>query len=190
MAQRELQDKGLVQVRQGQGTTVSPEEEWNLLDSLVLAATIRQDETFRVIDELVVVRASLEAQMAHTAATKITPEQLAELHTTLEQMAALQNDPDSYGRHDTLFHDQVMRISQNRLARNIVRAIQREATASTFYVEGNRSARNCRHAHIGHTRVYDMLAAGDADGAFAAMEEHIISGWKRRRRTISQDQDR
>jgi DNA-binding FadR family transcriptional regulator len=38
--------------------------------------------------------------------------------------------------------------------------------------------------------VYDMLAAGDAAGAFAAMEEHIISGWKRRRRSISQDQDR
>jgi DNA-binding FadR family transcriptional regulator len=37
-----LQEKGLVQVRQGAGTTVTAPAMWNMLDELVLAASIAQ----------------------------------------------------------------------------------------------------------------------------------------------------
>src|SRR4051794_28316395 len=39
-----LQEKGLVQVRQGAGTMVTPAAQWDMLDELVLGATIAQDD--------------------------------------------------------------------------------------------------------------------------------------------------
>src|SRR4051812_14690203 len=39
-----LQEKGLVQVRQGTGTIVTPPTTWNMLDELVLTATIAEDD--------------------------------------------------------------------------------------------------------------------------------------------------
>src|SRR5215213_1342285 len=51
-----LQEKGLVQVRQGAGTTVTARTMWNLLDELVLAATIAEKDGLDVLDDLVVTR--------------------------------------------------------------------------------------------------------------------------------------
>src|SRR5690242_11520983 len=55
-AMKVLQEKGLVQVRQGSGTIVTPPTRWNMLDELVLAATIAEDDTLSVLDDLVVTR--------------------------------------------------------------------------------------------------------------------------------------
>src|SRR5258705_350826 len=60
-AMKVLQEKGLVQVRQGSGTIVTPPTRWNILDELVLAATIAQDDTPSVLDDLVVTRRLLES---------------------------------------------------------------------------------------------------------------------------------
>ncbi|HWO58571.1 MAG TPA: GntR family transcriptional regulator, partial [Umezawaea sp.] len=63
-----LQEKGLVQVRQGAGTMVNPLVAWNMLDELVLAATIAEDESLAILDDLVVTRRLLESDMAQVAA--------------------------------------------------------------------------------------------------------------------------
>ena len=63
-----LEEKGLARARQGRGTTITPPDEWNLLDPMVLEATIRADETMEVLDELVDVRAALESDMVRSAA--------------------------------------------------------------------------------------------------------------------------
>src|SRR3954453_23146065 len=60
-----LQEKGLVQVRQGSGTIVTPSTMWNMLDELVLGATIAEDETLAILDDLVVTRRVLESDMAN-----------------------------------------------------------------------------------------------------------------------------
>src|SRR5688572_948650 len=44
-----LQEKGLVQVRQGSGTTVTVPAMWNMLDELVLAATIAADDGLGIL---------------------------------------------------------------------------------------------------------------------------------------------
>src|SRR3954469_19248455 len=63
-----LQEKGLVQVRHGAGTTVTSPTMWNMLDELVLAASIAQDEGLAILDDLVVTRRVLESDMANVAA--------------------------------------------------------------------------------------------------------------------------
>ena len=68
-----LQEKGLVQVRQGTGTMVTPPAMWNMLDELVLAATIAEDESLAILDDLVVTRRLLESDMANVAARLAGP---------------------------------------------------------------------------------------------------------------------
>src|SRR3954451_14476382 len=51
-----LQEKGLVQVRRGSGTQVNPQAMWNMLDELVLSASVNDDSGLDVLDDLVVTR--------------------------------------------------------------------------------------------------------------------------------------
>jgi DNA-binding FadR family transcriptional regulator len=71
-----LEEKGLLVVKQGHGTTILPPENWNLLDPVVLKTVISNDNTLAIFDDLIDVRAALESQMAQRTATKITDAQL------------------------------------------------------------------------------------------------------------------
>jgi DNA-binding FadR family transcriptional regulator len=179
-AMKVLEEKGLARARQGHGTTISPPEEWNLLDPAILEAAIRADETMQTLDELVDVRVALESSMARTAAESMGDAELAELGELLEEMGTQQNDAERYLATDTLYHDFIMRSSGNRLGRSIIRAIHPHARASSRYSppadEGD-----IRLAHLGHTAIYERLRQHDADGAAAAMHEHIRGTWTLRK---------
>ena len=118
-----LQEKGLVQVRHGAGTTVSPSTAWNMLDELVLAASVSEDEGLSILDDLVVTRRLLESDMANVAARAADPELIERLRIEVEQMDRLVGDHVSYADHDRMFHDLIMQASGNRLARAVVRAL-------------------------------------------------------------------
>ena len=53
---KRLQEKGMVTVAQGRGTTVNPRTSWNMLDPLVIDALVQNDETLKVLDDLSVER--------------------------------------------------------------------------------------------------------------------------------------
>src|ERR1039458_10519756 len=84
-----LEEKGLVVARQGQGTNVQPVDQWNLLDPLVLDAYIRNDRSLTIYDDLMEVRAALESQIARRAATRLSGDQLGELHASLLELETL-----------------------------------------------------------------------------------------------------
>src|SRR5208283_6218941 len=91
-----LEAKGLVRVRQGQGTTVEPTEQWDLLDPLVLDTAIRCDGTFEILDDVIDVRVGLESQMTRRAAILMTDAQLRELHDALVALEKLLDQPERY----------------------------------------------------------------------------------------------
>jgi DNA-binding FadR family transcriptional regulator len=68
-ALKALEHKGLLIIRQGQGTVVAPVTRWDLLDSTVLDARIRHDDGLGL---LVQARCALESELAGTAATRRT----------------------------------------------------------------------------------------------------------------------
>src|SRR4029453_7716864 len=70
---KRLEEKGLVTVSQGRGTQVRAPGYWNMLDPVVLSALIDNDESLGVLDELTVVRGSLESAMAGAVAAGRTP---------------------------------------------------------------------------------------------------------------------
>src|SRR5688572_13312915 len=117
-----LQEKGLVQVRQGSGTTVTPPATWNMLDELILEASIETDEQLDVLDDLVVTRRLLESDMANVAARVATQDVVERLGRFVDEMDKLLNDHVAYADHDRAFHDVIMQASGNRIARAVVRA--------------------------------------------------------------------
>src|SRR5689334_7049885 len=108
-AMKALEEKGLVHARQGHGTAVTSHDEWNLLDPVVLEATIRVDETLHILDELVDVRVAMESDMVRTAARSMSDADLAQLGELLEELQAQLKDADGYQETDTRYHDFIMR---------------------------------------------------------------------------------
>jgi DNA-binding FadR family transcriptional regulator len=175
-----LEEKGLVRARQGHGTTVTAAEEWNLLDPVLLEATIRADETMQILDQLVDVRVALECDMVRTAARTMTDADLAALGALLDELESQLREPERYVETDTWFHDLIMRCSGNRLGRSIIRAIHPHARASSRYSPPT-DEEDIRQSHAGHVAIYEQLLRHDADGAVAAMRDHIRGTWEERK---------
>jgi DNA-binding FadR family transcriptional regulator len=175
-----LQEKGLVQVRQGSGTTVTPPTMWNMLDELVVKATIAIEENLNILDDVVVTRRLLESDMAHVAARVSTQEVFDRLGGFVDRMDELVDDDVAYADHDRAFHDVIMQASGNRVARAVVRALESQVFDTARYV--GRSERPLRVAsNRGHRRIYERIAAHDPAGAADAMFTHITEAWLARR---------
>lgn len=175
-----LQEKGLVQVRQGSGTTVTARAMWNMLDELVLAACIAQDEGVGILDDLVVTRRLLESDMANVAARLATPEVVDRLRALVDRMDELVDDHITYAEHDRAFHDVIMQTSGNRIARAVVRALESQVINTARYM-GRPQREQCVASNRGHRRIYERIAAHDPNGAAKAVFTHITEAWLVRR---------
>lgn len=175
-----LQEKGLVQIRQGAGTVVQPSTTWNMLDELVLAASIAEDPSIAILDDLVVTRRLLESDMANVAARQATQDVVDQLRELVDQMDELVDDPMRYVEHDRAFHDTVMRASGNRIARAVVRSLESQVINTARYM-GNPERAMCVASNRGHRHIYEHIAAHDPAGAAEAMFTHITEAWLVRR---------
>ncbi|WP_439657035.1 FadR/GntR family transcriptional regulator [Lentzea sp. HUAS TT2] len=175
-----LQEKGLVRVRQGAGTAVTPTAQWNMLDELVLAAAVEEDESLAILDDVVVTRRLLESDMARVAARTAGQDVLDRLRALVDRMDGLVGDTATYEEHDRLFHDTIMQASGNRIARGVVRSLERQVLNSADY--HGRSGRDmCAASNQGHRRICDRITARDEAGAAEAMFTHITEAWLVRR---------
>lgn len=179
-AVKSLEAKGLVRARQGSGTTVTQSEEWNLLDPVVLAATVQHDNELVVLDQLVGVRSALESQMAAQAAELATDDDLREVERLLGRLDEEIATPARFNETDVLFHNRIMQASGNRLARSIVRNVHTQARSTPLYT-GTPDSRGCEQANAEHRRIVERLRARDPQGAAQAMAAHIDESWSRRR---------
>jgi len=179
-AMKVLQEKGLVQVRQGSGTVVTPATNWDMLDELVLGASIAEDGTLAILDDLVVTRRLLESDMANVAARLADDEVVDQLRTIVERMDELVDDPVAYADQDRAFHDTIMRTSGNRIARAVVRSLETQAINTARYM-GRTERALCVASNLGHRHIYERIAAHDPAGASEAMFTHITEAWIVRR---------
>ena len=179
---KRVEEKGLLTVAQGRGTTVNEPSAWNVLDPVVLSALVDHDDSLGVLDDLAVVRGSLEGSMAVAAAQRISPENAKVLAGAYERMVSTLDDIDAYNEADFNFHNAVMEQSGNRLAANINRILfARARESSRFTGKPQADAREITLDE--HRRVMDAIVSGDAAAAETAMREHIALAWARRRPT-------
>jgi DNA-binding FadR family transcriptional regulator len=175
-----LQEKGLVQVRHGSGTTVTAPVLWNMIDELVLTASIAEVDGLEVLDDVVVTRRLLESDMANVAARQAGDEVVLQLQGLVAAMDTLIDDPAAYAEQDRAFHDTIMLTSGNRIARAVVRALEKQVVNTARYL-GEIRPDLCVASNNGHRNIYLRIAARDPDGAAEAMFKHITDAWVVRR---------
>jgi DNA-binding FadR family transcriptional regulator len=182
-----LEEKGLVVVAQGRGTQVARSGSWNMLDTTVLTALIRNDETLGILNELTIVRGHLESAMAGAVAAHRTADELARVQHALAAMEEMQHESDAFRQADVVFHFTVMELSRNRLAGNIAKNLYRRALESSrFHGMGYEGA--FQSTLDEHSLVVDAIEKQDVAGAEDAMRDHIIHSWQRRRFDPNRDE--
>jgi DNA-binding FadR family transcriptional regulator len=177
---KRIEEKGLVAVVQGSGTTVRTRESWNVLDPVVLQVMLENDASLGVLDDLAIVRGALEGAMAAATAGRRTPEELAALRAAFEHMESTIDHEDEYNDADMQFHLVVMRQSQIPLAESITRTLYSRARESARFTTN--PSKDVFHLTLDeHRKVLEAVEAGDAAAAEAAMRAHILDAWQRRR---------
>lgn len=183
---KRLQEKGMVVVAQGRGTQVTPFTSWNVLDPLVLGTLIAHDESLGVLDEVSVVRASLEAVMTGEVARAADPAELGRIEAALQRMRDFVPMSAEFLEADVDFHLAVMEASGNRIAGNIARAMFAKARES-FRYEGKPVQNALKLTLDEHEEIYAAILSGDSRRARHAMEDHILGSWHRRRFPTAHD---
>lgn len=177
---KSLEERGLVRVEQGRGTTVQRRELWNLLDPTVLTIALQHDPGTTLLDNLITVRRLLESDMARVAALRLSDDELANLADNVRRMAEAVVDYSEFRHLDQQFHASVMRASGNEIGSTIVRSIHQHAGwTPSLNLPG--AAESLARTVAAHEAILEALILRDGDLAAARIAGHIGAAWAERR---------
>ena len=165
---RILAAKGLVESRPRTGTRVLPMERWNLLDPDVLAWFFESEPSRIMVDGLFELRLIVEPAAAALAAKRRTTEQLTQMRKALNDMERLTLKTEAGQSADRDFHQALLIATGNPPLISLASTIGAGVRWTTHYKQ--RKRRLPPDPMPEHWRVYDAVAAGDAEEAHAAME--------------------
>ena len=130
--------------------------------------------------ELYIVRAELESLAARLAAQHATQEEVRVLNEMIEDDRALVDDPVALARANRRFHKQVHLASHNRyLVQQLDLVYRTMALMSTTSLAVKGRGERALDEHVA---VISAIAAGDGDGAAAALRSHISGAFETRLR--------
>jgi DNA-binding FadR family transcriptional regulator len=168
-----VEQKGLVRIRRGDGTTVLPKSEWALIDSSILRLLLETDESANLRSNMISLRRELEAAMTVKAASRLTEADFATMEHQLDVLD-IAVEPSLLGSANVGFHDVIYAASGDDVARAVVRqlvGVVEELTPTTFGRD------HFNESNQAHRKIYQHLRDGDAAAAGAAMADHISTHW-------------
>ena len=176
-----LEERGLVRVEQGRGTTVQARDSWNLLDPTVIRIALAYDHDMSLLDNLIAVRRVLEREMARVATGRLTDDDLAALAANIEKMETSYDDYPRFQGFDRAFHAIVMKASGNPVGLAVVRTIHTHAGISPPLAATAPRA-SLERTVTEHRAIYEALAARDGEAAAERISAHIQFAWTDRKR--------
>jgi DNA-binding FadR family transcriptional regulator len=188
---RGLEERGLIAVRHGRGATVRDRADWDVFDEEVATALAAGPDGRRLRAEARECQRLVEVEAAGLAALRARQEHIDELARAIDSMAAAGSRAgrgsaaasragrggsaaERYRDANADFHRAVVRAAGNRMLARMSEPLHR-ALATTGAEKGDRNRRIAEHE-----RILTAIATGDADGARAAMIEHLATGAGRR----------
>jgi GntR family transcriptional repressor for pyruvate dehydrogenase complex len=161
----------VLEVRQGDGTYVSSLEPSELFEPTLSATHLLRGRT---VLELFEVRRMLEPEAAAMAAQRADAAVIEALRRELERMVTAGDRADELVEADAAFHDVVAGAPGNGVLQALLRSLStRTVRARLWHGLADRDALDVARAE--HTRIYEAIAAGDADLARASTLLHIAS---------------
>jgi DNA-binding FadR family transcriptional regulator len=175
-----LQERGLVEVKHGHGTTVKAEREWGRFDPDVLAALLGGSRAADVLGEYLECRRILEVEAAGLAAERAGDEAVdgvsgafQRMRSTAERARVNRAAEPQYHEADIAFHRAVVRAAANPTLGQMTAPIHR-ALATTFGTLARPEDRFERGLPE-HERILEAIAAHDAGAAREAMCDHLLT---------------
>jgi len=170
-AMRILSAKGLVHSRPRVGTRVSPLEQWHLLDPDVLSWAFSGEPEPDVLHGLFELRTIVEPAAAALAALRRTQKHLDAMRAALDDMARHTLHIEAGRIADQQFHAALLAATGNPFVVSLTNGVTAAVSALTEFKQ--RIAPLKRDPVPDHLRVYDTIAAKDAEAARNAMSELI-----------------
>ena len=170
-AMRILSAKGLVHSRPRVGTRVSPMEEWHLLDPDGLSWAFSGEPEPEVLHGLFELRTIVEPAAAALAATRRNQQHLDSMRHALDAMTLHTLNIEAGRIADKEFHAALLLATANPFIVSLTNGVTAAVNALTEFKQ--RIAPLKRDPVPDHWRVYDAIAAKDAEGARTAMGELI-----------------
>jgi GntR family transcriptional regulator, galactonate operon transcriptional repressor len=168
-ATRTLAAKGLIETRQRAGTRVKRSEDWNRLDTDILAwmGAVKPDLDF--VRGLTEARQIIEPAAAALAARRATAQNLAVIEEAYEAMCAAElTDLDACARADVRFHVGILKASRNPVLANLGHVIG-AALMNAFRLTTSASL-NYRKTLTAHGDVLEAIRMRRAADASLRME--------------------
>ena len=167
-ALRFLELQGVVSLKTGPGGGPVLRRPGSAHLATTLALTLQfTDAPFRVIVEA---RIALEPMMAGLAAGRIDAAALAWLRECDGVMSDPASSPDGFLAANRRFHEVIAQTSGNALLASVLEALVGILDGTALGIEYPPISRT--QIIAAHRRIQERLAAGDRDGAAAAMREH------------------
>jgi DNA-binding FadR family transcriptional regulator len=168
-----VEQKGLVRIRRGDGTTVLPRTEWALLDSTILRLLLEGDEAQALRSNMISLRRDLEASMAAKSVGRLAEDDLIEMERLIDVLDSA-TDPGMLQAANVGFHDLIYTASGDDVSRAVVRqlvGVVEELTPTTFGRD------HFNESNQAHRAIFGFLQSGDASAARDAMADHISAHW-------------
>jgi len=162
-----LRAAGLVRVRMGVGSFITVPSR-NILEGPLSRLSA---PGHKLIQDLIQVRDAIEPPIAALAAQNATDEDIAKLAQALDEMERDVSNPGEYIVADNAFHFALAEAAQNSVFQLIANSIVDLLQESRRLAVSSPGA--VKRANYHHRHILEAVKAGDIDGAYMAMDEHM-----------------
>lgn len=161
-----LTAKGLLSARPRHGTTLEPENRWNLLDPDVLRWMLDRELSVDLLIAFTQMRLAVEPHAAALAAVRADPAGLEAVDRSIARFRSAMNGRGDPIAADVEFHIAVLEASGNPF---FVQLRQLIDTALRTSVKLTHGLKEPARSLAEHERTAAAIVAGDAEGAHAGM---------------------
>jgi len=170
-AMQALQQMGLIRISHGERARVILPTAETVIDQISGAMVQLLGSNPRGLDDLKEARILFEVGLVRVATERATRESLEDLRLVLMANREARGDPVRFVASDMAFHRQIAAMSGNMLITAVSQGMLDWVSRFKHDLVSVRGAERLTLEE--HEKIYKAVASGDADGAAAAMAEHL-----------------
>ena len=177
-----LERMGFVAITHGESARVLALSAQTVIGQISQAVMFMLSNSDELLENLKEARLMFEACTARLAAERATKADIELLRQALEEHRASLNDPQRFLKTDMAFHTAIAAASHNTICVAVSKAVL--DWLQEFHVEVVQSPGAEQLTYSEHAKLFQLIAAHDADGAEAWLTMHVKRASKKYQRIV------